>query len=500
MLLGRDGNFTEKRITNRALLLAYNVMTLVLIVAYSIEVVKGLRTIPYVIGFSALLIVPDIIELIIQTRNPESELTTPILTMSFLVVYGFVLFTGNALQTYVYIFPMFVCFTLSHSWKKTITYGSMAFTLNIIANVVKGVGINTASEIQLAVLFLVIGFETTATYIDEYITKRNADAMKDSQAKTEILLEKMKKVALGVEDKVDTLHKQAESLIDDTKAYIESMNQVCAGTQASAESIQQETTEIDALGSNLDSISSSVNNFHENLTKSVDAIKNGKENMDILNKSSLDTIETSKMTIEAMNDLKEKIDNINQVVKLIEGVASQTNLLSLNASIEAARAGEAGRGFAVVAGEIRNLSEQTSESLKQIKAEIEKINLSSAKVNSDMENLSETFNKQDELVKSTNAMFNNIEELSSSMNSEYMSILATLSSISGEKNTIVDSIGTISATTEEVTANAQTTLELNNSNASKLDVLNDTVNDLVVLTRELNEEEEEEACALEGIK
>lgn len=499
MLLGRNRNFTEKRITNRALLLAYNVMTLILIAAYTVEIVKGLRTIPYVLGFSALLIVPDILDIIIQTRNPESEVVTPILTMSFLVVYGFVLFTGDNLQTYVYIFPMFVCFTLSHSWRKTLTYGSMAFILNIIANVIKGTGINTASEIQLAVLFLVIGFGTTATYIDEYITKRNANTIAESQAKTETLLEKMKNVALGVEDKVETLHTQAESLLDDTKTYIESMNQVCAGTQASAESIQQETMQIDALGSNLDSISSSVNNFHENLTKSVDAIKNGKENMNILNKSSLETMEISELTIEAMNDLKEKIDNINQVVKLIEGVASQTNLLSLNASIEAARAGEAGRGFAVVAGEIRNLSEQTSESLKQIKEEIEKINASSVKVNADMENLSETFNKQDELVKSTNIMFNSIEELSSSMNSEYMNILTTLSSINDEKNIIVDSIGTISATTEEVTANAQTTLELNNSNASKLDVLNETVNDLVVLTRELNEEEEE-ACALKDIK
>lgn len=71
---------------------------------------------------------------------------------------------------------------------------------------------------------------------------------------------------------------------------------------------------------------------------------------------------------EAINETSEKI---GAIITQIEDIASQTNLLSLNASIEAARAGEAGKGFAVVADQIRNLAEQSAKSAVDSKALIE---------------------------------------------------------------------------------------------------------------------------------
>lgn len=82
------------------------------------------------------------------------------------------------------------------------------------------------------------------------------------------------------------------------------------------------------------------------------------------------------------------VKDINQAATIIADVASETNLLSLNASIEAARAGEAGRGFAVVAGEIQKLADQTEKSVSEISATVEKLNSDFRKTHDLMEKIS----------------------------------------------------------------------------------------------------------------
>ena len=79
----------------------------------------------------------------------------------------------------------------------------------------------------------------------------------------------------------------------------------------------------------------------------------------------------ANITVDSMDSINEQTQSIADAITVIDQIAFQTNILSLNAAVEAATAGEAGRGFAVVAAEVRNLASRSAEAAKEIKDLVE---------------------------------------------------------------------------------------------------------------------------------
>ncbi|WP_428028571.1 methyl-accepting chemotaxis protein [Arcobacter sp.] len=79
----------------------------------------------------------------------------------------------------------------------------------------------------------------------------------------------------------------------------------------------------------------------------------------------------ASQTATSMDEINEHVNAINEAITIIDQIAFQTNILSLNAAVEAATAGEAGKGFAVVAQEVRNLASRSAEAAKEIKNLVE---------------------------------------------------------------------------------------------------------------------------------
>ncbi len=90
-----------------------------------------------------------------------------------------------------------------------------------------------------------------------------------------------------------------------------------------------------------------------------------------LNQASKDGEQLALKTTNAMDDIDQQVQSINDAITVIDQIAFQTNILSLNAAVEAATAGEAGKGFAVVAQEVRNLASRSAEAAKEIKNIVE---------------------------------------------------------------------------------------------------------------------------------
>ena len=82
--------------------------------------------------------------------------------------------------------------------------------------------------------------------------------------------------------------------------------------------------------------------------------------------------ELANQTAKSMDDINKEVSSINEAIEVIDQIAFQTNILSLNAAVEAATAGEAGKGFAVVAQEVRNLANRSAQAAKEIKDIVEK--------------------------------------------------------------------------------------------------------------------------------
>lgn len=493
MIIDGHGKLTEKRTVNRCVLIAYDFIAFILAVAYLVEFIKGNRTGGYTAIFLLLLILPAVIDMVIQKRNPESEVVKYLLPISYFVVYIFVLFTGNTTMTYVYMIPMLMIFPLFHKWKYTTSYSVGVVSCNIVyLGYVKATGALEAVpvidiEIQLAAVFLVALYGSLISYIDAGMTGRKMDEIEAAQEKRKTVLEQIRKVAENTADSSENILQKTDHLRTASVSSTEAMEQVCAGTNSTAEAVQEEIRYIDAMSQDMDSIQETVDGFHNSLGDTLTAIESGTENVKQLGYSAKLTADTSASTTAAMNELMEKIQNVNQIVGLIDNISRQTNLLSLNASIEAARAGEAGRGFAVVAGEIRELSEQTNDSLEKIRKEIQGINDGSRKVTGDMSQLSEVFARQNGLVEDTGKLFSRITEASEAMDSDYQKIVRSIEEMQKSKKALVDSVSSISASTEEVTANAQNTLELNQRNLDNLKELNEDIRRLSETVEELNQ-------------
>ncbi len=266
------------------------------------------------------------------------------------------------------------------------------------------------------------------------------------------LIEKTIQVTENVRTSAEAVGQTTEVFVGASKDIAVHCNEMEKGSVQQAEEAENCLKEMDDLSNRIGDVYENTREIRNITDDTKEIINNGMNIINTLDGKVKDTSEITRSIIEEIANLNTESRSIVDIIGVINEIADQTNLLSLNASIEAARAGQAGRGFAVVAEEIRKLADQSLNAAKKVKKSIDVIKSRTNHMVVMAGKAEQVVESQENALSDTVFIFRNIDVKVDHLVQNLVGISTGIQDIESVKSSTLHSVEMISAVIEEATA------------------------------------------------
>ncbi|MBD5157515.1 MAG: hypothetical protein HDT13_07780 [Butyrivibrio sp.] len=462
--------------TNTFVLILLSVIDAILIGGYLQDASKGNITMAFGAAFAAVVAATLIVDYVLYFVRKDGAAFKFVTMAGYIIVYALAMFNAKNDLVYTIAFPIYVMYVLYFNTVFMGVAGGCFLFVNTVSvamsfirgSMPSGLPIDLSTVLlQIATIGVTAFTLTWITYLENSMKKEQLNSIKSEKDKSEGLLADVLRLGETVKDNSNKAGALIEELNDATVTALDTLRTVAQSNSDNAENIANQTVMTGNIQQMIISANSSADVMAKAAGDSLKLVSDGRKVIEELNEKSVSISESNVETMQSINNFVESAVAVKGITDKINGISSQTNLLSLNASIESARAGEAGRGFAVVADEIRGLADETQALTGEISGIVQKLEGDAKRARDIIGGVVESIGEEKQLIDNSRNTYMQMESTVNGLYGRVEEIQEQLKQIVVSNNAIVDSISQLSASSQEVAASMDMAVELSNNNMSK---------------------------------